>query len=254
MASKKNTKWVIFGSIIFVLAVLIAVGPILLTKYMRAKWQDAPKYSTSSLLIKVEGKLLLSEDEDPYLLGNNGLYYLLEDLSEGNIENYLNKDCFVLGKIISANPNEYIGDNDVRMIISVDEINDISTSGANESIDDINISQKLEEKTAKRNKLVIETNIALNKPILFDVIKGKLSLQNRERKNGEEVSAVILTDEFGDNYLLRVKDKLFNNVISDKEVICLGREVLPLKDMFLVVDEINFEIYEIYDTDYNKLF
>lgn len=254
-APKKNTKWIIFGSVVIVFALLIAVGPVLLTKYMRAKWEDTPKYRTSYLLMSVEGKLLLSEDNVPYLLGDN-LYYLLENLSEEDINKYLDKECFVLGKIVSPEPEEKIDGNDVRMILSVDEIRDIDSPDTNEIVDENteeNYYKNLEEKAAKKNKLALETNIALNKPIMFDVIKGKLSLQNRKNKNGEEVSVVILTDEFGDNYLLRRKDKPLTDIVSIDEVICLGREALPLKDMFLVVDEINFEIHEMYDSNLKKI-
>ena len=102
-------------------------------------------------------------------------------------------------------------------------------------------------------RLRIETNMKLDKPILFDVIKGKLSLQNRKKKDGSEVSVLVLTDEFGDNYLLISRGNLINKLISDEEIICLGREVMPLKDMYLVVDEVNFEIYEAYDLNYNKI-
>ena len=46
----KNTKWIIIGSIILVLAILIAVGPIMLKRYMRTKWETPSyKYKTSKL-------------------------------------------------------------------------------------------------------------------------------------------------------------------------------------------------------------
>jgi len=252
--AKKNRKWIIFGSIIFVLAVLIAVGPILVTKYMRAKWQDVPKHKVTALLMKVEGMLLLSKDNVPYLAGNNNLYYVLENLREEDVNNYLNKDCFVLGKIASPKKGVKIDDNDIRMIITVDKISETDFSKSEDlARENKDFTEKTKEKIGKKNKLRIETNMALNKPILFDVIKGKLSLQNRKKKDGTEVSALVLTDEFGDNYLLISRGNLINRLISDEEIICLGREVMPLKDMYLVVDEVNFEIYEAYDLNYNKI-
>ncbi len=254
MAPKKNTKWIIFGSIIFVLAVLIAVGPILVTKYMRAKWQNVPKYNVTNLMMKVEGKLLLSQDNIAYLAGNNNLYYILENLSEDDINNYLNKNCFVLGKIATPKEGTKIEGNDVRMIITVDKISDTASfDSKNLETENKEFTDKIKEKISKKNKLRIETNMALNKPILFDVIKGNLSLQTRKKKDGTEVSVLVLTDEFGDNYLLISRGNLINKLISNEEIICLGREVMPLKDMYLVVDEINFEIYEAYDLNYNKI-
>lgn len=249
----KSKKWLILGSIVFIIALLIAVGPLLVTKYMRTKWQNGPKFRTSALLMKVEGKLLLSDNKISYLEGNNGLFYLLKNLSEEDINLYLDKNCFVLGKILVANEDEKtINGHDVRMVISVDKISETADFSDSKE-EDKAVSEKIKEKTAKKNKLRIETNMALNKQILFDVIKGKLSLQTRKKKDGTEVSVLILTDEFGDNYLLVARGKAIDKLISDKEIICLGREVMPLKDMYLVIDEVNFEIYEAYDLDYNKI-
>ena len=250
-ADKTSKKWVILGSIIIVVALLIAVGPIMVTKYMRAKWQNVPKHRTTNLLMKVEGTMLFSATQNvPFLAGKNGLYYLLENLSQEDINNYSNKNCFVLGKISSPTEGAKIEGNDVRMIISVDKISETGDNFVDENKD---AAEKIKEKAAKKNKLRIETNMVLNKTVLFDVIKGKLSLQNRKKKDGTEVSALVLTDEFGDNYLLVSRGKLINKMISDDEIICLGREVMPLKDMMLVVDEVNFEIYEAYDLNYNKI-
>ncbi len=253
--TKKNKKWIIFGSIILILAVLIAVGPILVTKYMRAKWQDVPKHNVTALQMKVEGKLLLSKDNIPYLTSKNNLYYyILENLSEDAIKNYLDKNCFVLGKMILPEKDAKIDGNDVRMIIVVDKISETDFSKSEDlAKENKEVTEKIKEKIAKKNQLRIETNMKLNKPILFDVIKGKLSLQNRKKKDGTEISTLVLTDEFGDTYLLISRGNLINKLISDEEIICLGREVMPFKDMHLVVDEVNFEIYEAYDLNYNKI-
>lgn len=250
----KSKKWLILGSIVFIIALLIAVGPLLVTKYMRTKWQTGPRYRTSALLMSVKGTLLLSEDKTPYILGNNELYYLLKNLKEEDLNNYLNKTCFVLGKMSSPKDKKIDG-HDVRMVISVDKISETADfSDAKESKEeDKAVSDKIKEKTSKKIMLRLETNRVLNKPILFDVVKGKLSLQTRKKKDGTEVSSLILTDEFGDNYLLVSNGKLMDKLISDKEVICLGREIMPLSDMYLVVDEMNFEIYEVYDLDYNRI-
>ena len=42
--------------------------------------------------------------------------------------------------------------------------------------------------------------------------------------------------------------------LENKEIIVLGREILPPLNMPLVVDETTFEIYEVYDIDLKKLF
>ena len=89
--NKKNTKWIIIGSIVFVLAILVAVGPILVTKYMRTKWQDSVKYKTSNILMKVSGILQKTDDNIFYLKGDNDSYYVLDNVKEGwNESNYIN--------------------------------------------------------------------------------------------------------------------------------------------------------------------
>jgi hypothetical protein len=40
---------------------------------------------------------------------------------------------------------------------------------------------------------------------LFDVAKGKVSAENRKTLDGKEVSVFVLTDEFGDRYVLLIK-------------------------------------------------
>ena len=70
--------------------------------------------------------------------------------------------------------------------------------------------------------------------------------------NDEDVEVTILTDEFGDSYMLYKKGVNFD-AFKDMDIICLGRDILPLKNMPLVMDEITFEIYEIYDFEYKRL-
>ncbi|MFA7074826.1 MAG: hypothetical protein WC234_06540, partial [Endomicrobiaceae bacterium] len=113
-------------------------------------------------------------------------------------------------------------------------------------------SEKIREKSLKKNKTRVEVNAILNKPILFDVAKGKVSVENRKTLDGKDISVFVLTDEFGDRYVLFDKKMRLEN-IDGLDVICLGREVLPPANMPLVVDEVTFEIYEMYDSKYNKL-
>ena len=107
-------------------------------------------------------------------------------------------------------------------------------------------------KSVKKAKLRIEANTRLNKPILFDVIKGSVSVVNRKDKDGNDYSALILKDDLGDNYMLYKKGKDLAD-FANKQVIVLGREILPPSNVLLVVDETTFEIYEVYDLDYNRL-
>lgn len=247
---KKNTKWVVFGSIVLILAVLIAVGPILITKYMRSKWQNGPKYKTSNLMMKVDGKLQISKDNIPYLAGNNGSFYVLENLKENNIQENINKDCSVFGTMRIPKEGETIDGKSVRLFIGVEKINAKNIFGNKEISKDV--SDKIKEKSQKKNRIRIEVNAILNKPILFDVAKGKVSVENRKTLDGKDISVFVLTDEFGDRYVLFDK-KMRLKDIDGVDVVCLGREVLPPANMPLVVDEVTFEIYEMYDSKYNKL-
>ncbi|MDD2523940.1 MAG: hypothetical protein PHG84_06065 [Endomicrobiaceae bacterium] len=247
---KKNKKWIIFGSIVLILAVLIAVGPILITKYMRSKWQNGPKYQTSNLMMKVDGKLQISKDNIPYLAGNNGSFYVLENLKENNIQENINKDCSVFGKMRIPKEGDTIDGKSVRLFIGVEKINAKNISGNKEISKDV--SDKIKEKSQKKGKIRIEVNAVLNKPILFDVTKGKVSVENRKALDGKDISVFVLTDEFGDRFVLFDKKMRLKN-IDGVDVVCLGREILPPANMPLVIDEVTFEIYEMYDSKYNKL-
>lgn len=247
---KKNKKWIIFGSIVLILAVLIAVGPILITKYMRSKWQNGPKYQTSNLMMKVDGKLQISKDNIPYLAGNNGSFYVLENLKENNIQENINKDCSVFGKMRIPKEGDTIDGKSVRLFIGVEKINAKNISGNKEISKDV--SDKIKEKSQKKGRIRIEVNAILNKPILFDVAKGKVSVENRKTLDGKDISVFVLTDEFGDRFVLFDKKMRLKN-IDGVDVVCLGREILPPVNMPLVIDEVTFEIYEMYDSKYNKL-
>jgi len=251
-AHKKSTKWIIFGSVIFVLAILIAVGPILITKYMRTKWGNTPTYKTTSLLMNISGELKLSNDKTYYIKGDNDYYYVLDNVKQ-NLEDKVNQKCSVICKFRQAKNNETIEGNPVRLFIAVQKF---VFTDSNEVIDtaeeNIKESVNLEQKTATRARLRVEANTRLNKPIFFDVIKGKVSSINRKDRDGKEYTAFVVTDEFNDNYMLYKKGKDLSS-LNGKEIIVLGREILPPSNMLLVVDETTFEIYEVYDEQYNRL-
>lgn len=256
-APKKNTKWIIFGSVIFILAILIAVCPILITKYMRAKWENTPTYKTTSMLMNISGELKLSNDNTYYIKGDNNLFYVLENVKQ-NLENKVNEKCSVVCKFRQPKNNETIDGNPVRLFIDVQKFVFANSEDVTDNNNEENINENskenvdLKQKTASRAKLRVEANTRLNKPIFFDVIKGKVSSVNRKDRSNKDYTAFVVTDEFNDNYMLYKKGKDLSS-LNGKEIIVLGREILPPSNMYLVVDETTFEIYEVYDEQYNKL-
>ncbi len=257
MASK-NTKWIVFGSVVLVLAILILAGPVMVKKYMRAKWENAPHYKTSNLLMNVSGKLAVSEKNEVYIQSDNDLYYVLEELTQ-DVTDKAGERCSVIGKFREAKNGETVAGNPVRLFIGVQKlVFPESESVVNNVEENTNVSESTkisaEEKAAKKARLRVEANTRLNKPVLFDVIKGSVSSAVRKDKDGNEYTAFILKDEFGDSYMLYKKGKDLSS-LEGKNVIVLGREILPPSNMLLVVDETTFDIYEneVYDTEYNKL-
>ena len=256
--SSKNTGWIILGSIILVLAILILVGPIMVKKYMRAKWQNAPHYQTKELLMNVAGTMAISSDQKVYLKGDNGLFYVLEGIKQ-DVSDKVDAKSVVIGPFRPAKDGDTIDGNPVRLFITVQKIKFTDSDDSSEefidntekSIPDT-IKVSAEEKSVKKAKLRIEANTRLNKPILFDVIKGSVSVVNRKDKDGNDYAALILKDDLGDNYMLYKKGKDLAD-FANKQVIVLGREILPPSNVLLVVDETTFEIYEVYDLDYNRL-
>ncbi|MCL2144691.1 MAG: hypothetical protein FWH43_06505 [Endomicrobia bacterium] len=120
-AGKSKTKWIIFGAIIAVLAILVLVGPILFAKYMKHKY--ITKYSKivrSELMIKVKGVVKLTSDEKSvYLIGENGLFYVLFGEQESELMKNVEKEATVFGNIYEPLKDETIEGNPVRMRINV---------------------------------------------------------------------------------------------------------------------------------------
>lgn len=254
--SSKSTKWVILGCVVFVLAVLIMVAPLMVKKYMRAKWQNAPHYKTSELLMNVVGTMEISDDKTVYLKGDNGLFYVLEGIQQ-DVSDKKSAACTVTGAFRPANDGDMVDGNPVRMFIAVKKI---KFTNSDDFVDNTQNTQKVsdtikmtaEEKSLKKAKLRVEANLRLNKLIMFDVIKGKVSSIKRKDKSGNEYTAFILSDDMGDRHMLYKKGVDLSS-LEDKNIIVLGREILPPSNIFLVVDETTFEIYEVYDENYNKL-
>lgn len=255
---KSNVKWIVIGCVILILAILFAVGPFLVKKYMVTKWQNAGQYKVVDVMMNVSGTLKLS-DNKPYLFGNNNMYYVLENLNLDNLQDYVDKECSVIGRIKKPQNNETIAGNPVRLFIDVDKfvVDGVNLLSKNsEAIESENKQeeeqQQVANKSLKKAQLRVQVNTILNEPILFDVIKGKVSKFTTETLNDGEVSLIILTDEFNDKYALYKKGKDFS-YLENKEVICLGREILTPKELPLIVDITTFEIFEVYDYQYNKI-
>jgi hypothetical protein len=256
--SNKNVKWIVIGSVVFVLAILIAVGPILVTKYMRAKWQNGPKYKVTNLLMNVSGELRESNDKKYYLKGDNGLFYVLENIKE-DVSDKINTKCDVVGSFSQPTNDETIDGKPVRLFIYVQKIAFLefgeSIADEIEGEDEATSAEKeakAREKALQKAKLRLAANVGLNKQILFDVVKGNVSSENRKDMNNKDFVAFVLTDDFDDHYMLYKKGKDLS-LLENKRVIVLGREILPPRNIPLVVDETTFEIYEVYDTDFNQL-
>ena len=118
----KNKKFMIFGIIVLILAVLVAIGPILVTKYMRNKWENAPKYKTSYILINVSGTLKMSSRNELYLAGDNKMFYIIEDMSQEDIKNNIDKKITITGKMKMPKGDVTVDGNPVRLYISVEKI------------------------------------------------------------------------------------------------------------------------------------
>ena len=256
--SNKSTKWIVIGSIVFILAILVAVGPMVVMKYMRSKWETNKHYETTALLMNVSGELKKASDNVFYLKGNNGLFYVLEGI-EQDVSDNIDKNCSVIGEFREAKNNETVDGNPVRLFIGVKKLvfkdsGESFGSGVNQgtATEEGRNIVTMKEKSLQRAKLRVDANVRLNKPILFDVIKGNVVAFNRKDLNDKEYVAYVLVDEFSDNYMLYKAGKDLSS-LENKDIIVLGREIIPPNNLPVVVDETTFEIYEVYDANYNKL-
>ncbi|GAB1401932.1 hypothetical protein MASR1M68_08430 [Elusimicrobiota bacterium] len=255
--SGANKKWFIFGSIIVIVAISIAVTPILVSKYMKSKWQDAPKYKVKNLLMNVEGTLKLSKKDTVYLAGNNELYYFIENPEKFEMTKNIDKKVSIIAKMRAPKEGDNVDGHPIRLFLTVEKFmpkdgyaQKVSPADAEKISKEV--QEKLKQKTLKKIKTRLAVNAILNKPILFDVVEGKISFETRKNLKGVEVGVIIITDEFGDRFMMIDKKNKLKQ-FEGQTLICLGREVLPPKNMPLVVDEIAFEIYEVYNSEYKKL-
>jgi len=114
--SKSKKKWVI-GGIILCVAIFVAVGPVLMTRYMRPKTQTM-RHHTADFMIKVSGTIQ-QDGDSVYLKGNNGLYYVLIGEQTSALLENLDKVVTVFGTIYEPREGETIAGNPIRFKIGV---------------------------------------------------------------------------------------------------------------------------------------
>ena len=248
----KSKKLIIYVSIIVLLALLLAFGPVFFAKYMRNKDINmAQKLSTIKTKLKVKGVLKVS-NEDLYLLGNNSNIYLIIGNFVEELKHHLEEEATIMGAILSPEDKKIEGE-EVRFVINVDKYGfpDLETD---------NLSEEQKDKINKRAEFVDEINTKLKKRVRYDVIKGKIELKKRIFDNGDdEIDLPVIRDEFGDVYVLtkRIDSKEIrdNSIYSNngKVVICLGKTTLDEEDIPLAKDEVVFEVFEMYDENLNKI-
>jgi hypothetical protein len=121
----KKKKWIVFGVVIAVLAVLVAVGPVLVTKHMKS----SQKPPVVEFMIKVKGTIqkqvadTSNKTDIIYLKGDNGLYYILVGNKLSNLSANIGKSVTVFGNIMVPEGPEDIKVNGkpVRMRIGVEK-------------------------------------------------------------------------------------------------------------------------------------
>lgn len=119
-AKKSKKKWIVFGTIIAALAILVAIGPVLVTKYMRHKYTNPNNSVKSELMIKVKGVVKQSSDgKTVYLAGENGLFYVLFGENTNELLKNINKTATVFGNMYEPFTNEQVDEHPVRLRINV---------------------------------------------------------------------------------------------------------------------------------------
>ena len=253
---KKSKKWIIYVSIIVLLALLLAFGPIFFANYMRNKEMDmAQKLNTIKSRLKVKGVLKVS-DEDLYLLGNNSNIYLIVGGYVDELKQHLDEEVTIMGPVLPPEDIKIDG-KEIRFVIAVDKY-----GFPDLDIDNLSDEQKniLKDKINRRTEFVDDINAKLKKRVRYDAIKGKIELETKII-DGVETAYCIIKDEFGDVYVLlgegdneKEISKMFDTIGSniDNTVVCLGKTAIH-GNIPLVKDEVVFEVFEIYDENLNKI-
>ncbi|MCL2335124.1 MAG: hypothetical protein FWC57_03565 [Endomicrobia bacterium] len=110
-SEKSKKKWVIFGIVIAIIAVLAAGVPYIIGRMNRPM--------KAELMIKVKGTIKQASDSTIYLAGDNDLYYILVGEREGELAKNIDKKTTVFGNIMASDKEAKIDGNPVRMKIGV---------------------------------------------------------------------------------------------------------------------------------------
>ncbi|MDR1523453.1 MAG: hypothetical protein LBS29_05860 [Endomicrobium sp.] len=130
MEPSTNTKkkWIVLGIIIAILAIFVALGPVIVAKYMRSSksMQNTITSSTAEFMIKVKGVIKKDTGKELiYLKGDNDLYYILVGDKLEQLKENLNKKATIFGNILApenlqeGTEDTTINGNKIRMKISV---------------------------------------------------------------------------------------------------------------------------------------
>jgi hypothetical protein len=122
-ASRKKNL-IIFGSIIVSLAVIFAVGPVIIARTISKTVKSVPK---AEFMMKVKGVIKQSNDVEKklYLAGDNNLNYLLVGNKTQELLDNLNKSAVIFGNIVVFHKDGKVqkdtvnGTQPVRMQINV---------------------------------------------------------------------------------------------------------------------------------------
>lgn len=241
---KKKTK-VLLG-IIAVLAVIVAIGPLILGGIARYVINHPPKTKKAlmdtTLRMKVHGKISLLAGNTLLTTPESNRTYILVGNSVNELKKYANSDqnIFVFGSLMLANPKEVNG---TKIVFNIDvskfDIKDFSEQAlsAKKLADMVQADKAMAEaeqqKVVDARKQQEEANAlqeaAMKKRIAFrdqvlskvgkkspnmDVIAGKLKIGTCLLR-GQEAPCMLVQDKEGVIYILSNRYKAINASVND---------------------------------------
>jgi hypothetical protein len=251
---KKNKKWVFFAGIVAVLALAVAIGPILVAKHMRAKYAKTVRIKTSNMMIKVKGTIEISGDT-VYLKGDNAKIYLLLGDQLNEIKKNVGETATIFGDMAHSEIPTINGEQ-VRLAIYVTKFGlpDLpSFSGSLSDAESERLRQRADEKLEYRDSIL--TRLKKMDDVRLEVAGGVITHQTREVSEDLKRQYSILTDKWGDKYVLLVANGSFTFPDDGAEYIALGKVAIPSKNYPIKKDEVMFVVEGFYKADnLEKLF